>query len=258
MSSGEAGSSWFSTSSTTSTAEMAADAKSVVEARPFGIAKHSAKTESALEVLPGEAASPGSRAGGTTGVVEVPKISCQGKVEVVKNIPQKRNCERIGKQSRVVGVPKISCVENVDKIMKSFDARRETRPQFLERVCERLGYEVAIAVGEGFLSSVVVREGFSLVVTGAPVLLRFFLLLRSHVACVSRPSQNYKTPQCSEEGGRGRRMVSEEKCTILVGQVKRSVEDVTKKKARRSTACTTARVGQSKGVNLKNKTAEAC
>ena len=50
----------------TSTAEMAAGAKSVVEARPFGIAKYSAKTESALEVLPGEAGSSGSRAGGTT------------------------------------------------------------------------------------------------------------------------------------------------------------------------------------------------
>ena len=37
----EAGLSWSSTSGTTSTAEMAADAKSVVEARPFGIAKYS-------------------------------------------------------------------------------------------------------------------------------------------------------------------------------------------------------------------------
>ena len=37
----EAGLSWSSTSHTTSTAEMAADAKSVVEARPFGIAKYS-------------------------------------------------------------------------------------------------------------------------------------------------------------------------------------------------------------------------
>ena len=34
-------------------------------------------------------------------------------------------------ESRVVEVPKISCRVNVDKIMTSFDARRETRPHFM-------------------------------------------------------------------------------------------------------------------------------
>ena len=75
-----------------------------------------------------------------------PKISCQGKVEVVENIPQERNSERMGKQSRAMGVPKISCQENVDKIMKSFDARRETPSLFLDRFCERFGCEAAVAV----------------------------------------------------------------------------------------------------------------
>ena len=98
-----------------------------------------------------------SRAGGTTRVVEVPKISCQGKVEVVKNIPQERNSERMGKQSRAMGVPKISCQENVDKIMKSFDARRETPSLFLDRFCERFGCEAAVAVRESFLFSAAVR-----------------------------------------------------------------------------------------------------
>ena len=135
-------------------------AKPVVEARPPDIAKDSASTESVFAVSPVEAGSPGSRAGGTTRIVEEPKISCQGKVEVVKNIPQERNSERMGKQSRVVGVPKISCQENVDKIMKSLDARRETRSRFLVRVCESFGHEVAIAVGEGVLSSTEVCDGF--------------------------------------------------------------------------------------------------
>ena len=90
--------------------------------RPPGVAKYSAKTESALEVLPAEAGSSRSRAGGTTRVVEVAKISCQGKVEVVKNIRWERNSERV-KQSRVMGVPKIACQDNVDKIMESFDAQ---------------------------------------------------------------------------------------------------------------------------------------
>ena len=44
--------------------------------------------------------------------VEVPKISCQGKVEVVKSILQERNSGRMEKQSRVMKVPKISCQEN--------------------------------------------------------------------------------------------------------------------------------------------------
>ena len=126
VSPGEAGSSSSSTSGTTSTTEMAADAKSVVEARPFGIA-NSAKTDSALEMLPSEAGSCGSRAGGTTRVVGVPKISCQGKVEVAEIVHQERNSEWRGKQSRVMGVRKISCQKNVEvfaeRIMNSFDAR---------------------------------------------------------------------------------------------------------------------------------------
>ena len=44
VSSGEAGSSWSRASGTTSSAEMAGVAKSVAEARPPGIAKHSATT----------------------------------------------------------------------------------------------------------------------------------------------------------------------------------------------------------------------
>ena len=46
MSSGEAGPSWSRASDTTSTAEMEAVAKSVVEPRPPGIAVHSATTAS--------------------------------------------------------------------------------------------------------------------------------------------------------------------------------------------------------------------
>ena len=63
----------------TSAAAAAADAESVDEARPCGIAKYSAKTKSALEVSPGEAGSSGSR---PTRVVEVPKMSCQESVDV--------------------------------------------------------------------------------------------------------------------------------------------------------------------------------
>ena len=65
-----------------------------------------------------------------------------------------------GKQSRAMGVPKISCQENVHKIMKSFDARRETPSLFLDRFCERFGCEAAVAVGESFLFSAAVRDGF--------------------------------------------------------------------------------------------------
>ena len=63
-----------------------ADAIHAGGARPPGFAKHTATTESALTVSPGDAGSSGSRAGGTTRGVGVPKITCKGKVEVVKNI----------------------------------------------------------------------------------------------------------------------------------------------------------------------------
>ena len=75
-------------------------------AQPPGIAKQSATTKPGLAKSSGEAGSPWSRAGGTTQVVEVPKILCQGKVEVIKNIPQERNFERMEKQSRVFEVPR--------------------------------------------------------------------------------------------------------------------------------------------------------
>ena len=58
-------------------------------------------------------------------------------------------------------MPQISCQVNVVKIMKSFDARRETRPQYMDRVYERLGYEVANAVGRRFISDAAVRDSFS-------------------------------------------------------------------------------------------------
>ena len=61
---GEVGSSWSRTTCTTSTDEMAADAKSVVEARPSGIAKQSATTESVVAESSGKAGSSGSRADG--------------------------------------------------------------------------------------------------------------------------------------------------------------------------------------------------
>ena len=141
-----------------------------------GIEKHSATTESALAVSP-SAGSSGSRAGGTTNTavvavaksadkacttrgVEGPKTSCQGKVEVDKNIPQERDSERKGEQSRVMEVPKISCWD-VGKIVKSFDAiERETRLQFLDRVCERCGCEVAAVVRKRLISSAAVRDSF--------------------------------------------------------------------------------------------------
>ena len=44
--------------------------------------------------------------------------------------------------------------------MKSFDARRETPSLFLDRFCERFGCEAAVAVGESFLFSAAVRDGF--------------------------------------------------------------------------------------------------
>ena len=46
--------------------------------------------------------------------VEVPKISRQESVEVVKATPQGRASERMGKQSRVIEVPKISCRESAE------------------------------------------------------------------------------------------------------------------------------------------------
>ena len=67
---------------------------------------------------------------------------------------------RPGGTTRVVEVPKISCKENVEKFMKSDDARRETPPRFLDRFCERFGCEAAVAVGESFLFSAAVRDGF--------------------------------------------------------------------------------------------------
>ena len=85
--------------------------------------RSTAQTDSALEVLPGEAGSSGSRAGGTSRVVEVPKISCQGKVEVVKSILQERNSGRMEKQSRVMKVPKISCQEN-DEVFERMCGKR--------------------------------------------------------------------------------------------------------------------------------------
>ena len=76
----------------------------------------------------------------------MPKISCQGKIEVVRNIPQERDSERKEDQSRVEGAPTISRWD-VGMIVKSFDARRETRPQFLDRVCERCGCVVPPPLG---------------------------------------------------------------------------------------------------------------
>ena len=101
----------------------------------------------------------GSRAGGTTQGFGVPKILCQGKVEVVINIPLERDSERKGEQSRVKGAPTISCW-HVGKIVKSFDARRETRPQFLDRVCERCRCDVAAAVCLRLHSAAAVRNSF--------------------------------------------------------------------------------------------------
>ena len=74
----------------------------------------------------------------------MPKISCQGKVEVVKHFAQERDSERKGQQSRVKGAPMSPCWD-AGKIVKSHDARRETRLQFLDRVDETC--EVAAAVG---------------------------------------------------------------------------------------------------------------
>ena len=125
---------------TTKTAAAAALANSADEARPPRCAKHTSTTES---VSPGDAGSSGSRAGGTTRGVGVPKISCQGKVEVVKSFPQERDSERKGEQSRVEGARMISCWDG-GKIAKSFDVRRETRLQFLDRVQEWCGCEAAV------------------------------------------------------------------------------------------------------------------
>ena len=50
---------------------------------------------------------------------------------------------------------------DVGKIVKSYDVRRETRLQFLDRVQERCGCDVAAAVGRGLLSAAVVGNSFS-------------------------------------------------------------------------------------------------
>ena len=118
------------------------------------------RVESALEVLPGGAGSSGSRAGGTTRVVEVPKISCQGKVEVFAEL---------------------MC----DNLIKSFDARSETPSRFLERVRGRFWCEVAIALG----------KGFPLFFSGATVFSRRRRTGTGyHVACVSNLSKTKGKP----------------------------------------------------------------
>ena len=47
-----------------------------------------------------------------------------------------------------------------ERIVKSFDVTRKTRSRFLEWFRDCFGCEVAIAVGEGLLSSFAVRDGF--------------------------------------------------------------------------------------------------
>ena len=159
-SSGEAGSLLCRAGGTTNIAAAAAVTNSADEARPPGFAKHSATTESG---------------------VGVPKVSCQGMVEVVKNILQERDSERKADQSGVKGGPMISCWD-VGKIVKSFDARP---PQFLDSVCKvwvrggrRCMHEVALCdsgARQFFLRSH--RR------TSAG---EFSLVSRCHVACVSK------------------------------------------------------------------------
>ena len=50
------------------------------------------------------------------GDIEVPKISYQASVEVVKIIPQERISERMYERSEVIDVPKISHHENVEAV----------------------------------------------------------------------------------------------------------------------------------------------
>ena len=50
---------------------------------------------------------------------------------------------------------------DVGKIVKSYNVRRETRLQFLNRVQEKCGCEVAAAVGRRLLSSAAVGTSFS-------------------------------------------------------------------------------------------------
>ena len=134
--SGEAGPSWSRASGVTSTSKMAADAKSAFEARPPGIAKHSARTEFGLAVSLDEARSIGSRAGGTIRVLEVHKVSRQESGEVVD--------ERVR-----------------DVIVRFLDANRGSPSrvlEFIQETRERMRREFGTAGGEGFSSSSVVRD----------------------------------------------------------------------------------------------------
>ena len=55
----------------------------------------------------------------------------------------------------------VSSCWDVGKIVKFYDVRRETRLQFLDRVQERCGCEVAAAAGRKLLSSAAVGNSCS-------------------------------------------------------------------------------------------------
>ena len=67
------------------------------------------------------------RKGEQTEVIELPKISQQEGVEVIKIVPQERISERIYERSEVIDVPKISRQENVEAVENVPDERISVR-----------------------------------------------------------------------------------------------------------------------------------
>ena len=105
----------------------------------------------------------------------MPKISCQGKVEVVKHFPQELDSERNGEQSRVKGAPMSPCWDVGNIVM-----RRGL--QFLDKVQKKVWVRGALFCSGG--------QQFFFVVAMDALAHVIFLSKWSIVACVPNLSQN--------------------------------------------------------------------
>ena len=149
-----------------STAVTAA-VKSAGEARHPEMAKQSATTKPELAESSGEAGSHWSRSGGQTNTAAAAAVA---------NSADEARPPGFAKHSaktefRVVEVSKISCQVNVD---------------------ERLGYEVANAVGRRFISDAAVRDFLFFVVTDALAHVMFLFETEHHRVCLSaHEKQNF-------------------------------------------------------------------
>ena len=102
---------------------------------PKTVYRESAEVESILQ----------KRVSERSQVIDVPRVSCRGSVEVVKSVPQERLPGRMGKLSRGIEAPEIPCQESVEvdpvllrTVKQYLDTEREAPSRFFERLRERI------------------------------------------------------------------------------------------------------------------------